>query len=94
MRSEPMVVQAARLAFFGVLLAAIGLTARAPAAPATVPADSFPVATDARLRGSSSTSRAKSTCTFLPLPILTGSSSTFRRLRFDYRLRLARPVAA
>ena len=38
MRSEPMVIQAARLAFFGVLLAAIGLTARAPAAPATVPA--------------------------------------------------------
>src|SRR6516164_9545550 len=57
MRSEPMVVQAARLAFFGVLLAAIGLTARAPAAPATVPADSFPVATDARLGGDETQTR-------------------------------------
>jgi N-acetylmuramoyl-L-alanine amidase len=57
MRSEPMVVQAARLAFSGVLLAAIGLTAQAPAAPATVPADSFPVATDARLGGDETQTR-------------------------------------
>ena len=57
MRSEPMVVQAARLAFFGVLLAAIGWAAQASAAPATVQADSFPVATDARLGGDETQTR-------------------------------------
>ena len=49
MRSEPMVIQAVRLAFFGALIAGIGLAAAALAAPAS--ADSFPVATDARLGG-------------------------------------------
>ena len=55
MRSEPMVIQAARLAFFGVLVAGIGLAAAALAAPAS--ADSFPVATDARLGGDDSQTR-------------------------------------
>jgi N-acetylmuramoyl-L-alanine amidase len=49
MRSEPMVNQAVRLAFFGALIGGIGLAAGALAAPAS--ADSFPVATDARLGG-------------------------------------------
>src|SRR5262252_7010728 len=48
MRSKPMVIQAVRLAFLGALIAGIGL-AGALAAP--VSADSFPLATDARLGG-------------------------------------------
>jgi N-acetylmuramoyl-L-alanine amidase len=55
MRSEPMVIQAVRLAFFGALIAGIGLAAAALAAPAS--ADSFPVATDARLGGDDSQTR-------------------------------------
>jgi N-acetylmuramoyl-L-alanine amidase len=57
MRSEPMVVQAVRLAFFGALIAGIGLAAGARAAPATVSADSFPIATDARLGGDEAQTR-------------------------------------
>jgi N-acetylmuramoyl-L-alanine amidase len=56
MRSEPMVIQAVRLAFFGAL-AGIGLAAGALAAPAPVSADSFPVATDARLGGDDTQTR-------------------------------------
>ena len=55
MRSEPMVIQAVRLAFFGALAAGIGLAAGALAAP--VSADSFPVATDARLGGDDAQTR-------------------------------------
>ena len=55
MRSEPMVIQAVRLAFFGALIAGIGLAAGALAAP--VSADSFPVATDARLGGDDTQTR-------------------------------------
>jgi N-acetylmuramoyl-L-alanine amidase len=55
MRSEPMVIQAVRLAFFGALVAGIGLAAGALAAP--VSADSFPVATDARLGGDDAQTR-------------------------------------
>ena len=55
MRSEPMVIQAVRLAFFGALIAGIGLAAGALAAP--VSADSFPVATDARLGGDETQTR-------------------------------------
>src|SRR6201982_2396735 len=55
MRSEPMVIQAMRLAFFGALVAGTGLAAGALAAP--VSADSFPVATDARLGGDDSQTR-------------------------------------
>jgi N-acetylmuramoyl-L-alanine amidase len=55
MRSEPMVIQAVRLAFFGTLVAGIGLAAGALAAP--VSADSFPVATDARLGGDDTQTR-------------------------------------
>jgi N-acetylmuramoyl-L-alanine amidase len=55
MRSEPMVIQAVRLAFFGALIAGIGLAAAALAAPAS--ADSFPVATDARLGGDDTQTR-------------------------------------
>lgn len=55
MRSEPMVVQAVRLAFFGALIAGIGLAAGAWAAP--VSADSFPIATDARLGGDEAQTR-------------------------------------
>jgi N-acetylmuramoyl-L-alanine amidase len=55
MRSEPMVIQAVRLAFFGALIAGIGLAAAALAAPAST--DSFPVATDARLGGDDSQTR-------------------------------------
>jgi len=57
MRSEPMVIQAVRLAVFGALLAGIGLAAGALAAPAPVSADSFPVATDARLGGDDTQTR-------------------------------------
>jgi N-acetylmuramoyl-L-alanine amidase len=55
MRSEPMVIQAMRLAFFGALVAGTGLAAGALAAP--VSADSFPVATDARLGGDDTQTR-------------------------------------
>ena len=55
MRSEPMVIQAVRLAFFGALAAGIGLAAGALAAP--VSADSFPVASDARLGGDDAQTR-------------------------------------
>src|SRR5215831_5863792 len=55
MRSQPMVIQAMRLAFFGALIAGIGLAASAPAAP--VSADSFPIATDARLGGDETQTR-------------------------------------
>ena len=55
MRSEPMVIQAVRLAFFGALIARIGLAAGALAAPAST--DSFPVATDARLGGDDTQTR-------------------------------------
>ena len=57
MRSEPMVIQAVHLAFFGALIAGIGLAASAPAAPAPVSANSFPVATDARLGGDETQTR-------------------------------------
>jgi N-acetylmuramoyl-L-alanine amidase len=57
MRSQPMVIQAVRLAVFGALIAGIGLAARAHAAPAAAAADSFPVATDARLGGDESQTR-------------------------------------
>jgi N-acetylmuramoyl-L-alanine amidase len=50
-----MVVQAVRLAFFGALIAGIGLAAGAWAAP--VSADSFPIATDARLGGDEAQTR-------------------------------------
>jgi N-acetylmuramoyl-L-alanine amidase len=50
-----MVIQAMRLAFFGALIAGIGLAAGAPAAP--VSADSFPIATDARLGGDETQTR-------------------------------------
>jgi N-acetylmuramoyl-L-alanine amidase len=55
MRSEPMIIQAVRLAFFGALIAGIGLAAGARAAP--VSADSFPIATDARLGGDEAQTR-------------------------------------
>src|ERR1700746_3743305 len=55
MRSEPMVIQAMRLAFFGALVAGTGLAGGALAAP--VSADSFPVATDARLDGDDTQTR-------------------------------------
>jgi N-acetylmuramoyl-L-alanine amidase len=54
MRSEPMVIQAVRLAFFGALIAGIALAAGA-SAPAC--ADSFPVAIDARLGGDDAQTR-------------------------------------
>jgi N-acetylmuramoyl-L-alanine amidase len=50
-----MVIQAVRLAVFGTLIAGIGLAAAAAAAPAA--ADSFPVATDARLGGDETQTR-------------------------------------
>ena len=50
-----MVIQAMRLAFFGALIAGIGLAAGAPATP--VSADSFPIATDARLGGDETQTR-------------------------------------
>lgn len=55
MRSGPMVIQAVRLAFLGALIAGIGLAAGAVAAP--VSADSFPVATDARVGGDETQTR-------------------------------------
>ena len=55
MRSEPMVIQSVRLAFFGALIAGIGFAAGGQAAPVT--ADSFPVATDARLGGDDAQTR-------------------------------------
>jgi N-acetylmuramoyl-L-alanine amidase len=54
MRSEPMVIQAVRLAFFGALIAGIGLAA---GASAPVSADSFPIATDARFGGDDTQTR-------------------------------------
>jgi N-acetylmuramoyl-L-alanine amidase len=55
MRSEPMVIQAVRLAFLGALIAGIGLAAGAVAAP--VSADSFPAVTDARVGGDETQTR-------------------------------------
>jgi N-acetylmuramoyl-L-alanine amidase len=59
MRSEPMVIQAmrlaVRLAFFGALIAGIGFAAGAVGAP--LAADSFPIATDARLGGDETQTR-------------------------------------
>jgi N-acetylmuramoyl-L-alanine amidase len=52
-----MVIQAIRLAFFGALIAGIGFAARAPAAPAPPSADSFPIATDARIGGDEAQTR-------------------------------------
>jgi N-acetylmuramoyl-L-alanine amidase len=57
MRSKPMVIQAVRLAFFGALIAGIGLAASAPAAPVTVSADGFAIATDARIGGDETQTR-------------------------------------
>lgn len=54
MRSQPMVIQAMRLAVFGALIAGMGLAA---GAVTPVFADSFPVATDARLGGDESQTR-------------------------------------
>lgn len=54
MRSQPMVIRAMRLAFFGALIAGMGLAA---GALAPVSADSFPIATDARLGGDESQTR-------------------------------------
>jgi N-acetylmuramoyl-L-alanine amidase len=50
-----MVIQSVRLAFFGALIAGIGFAAGGLAAPVT--ADSFPVATDARLGGDDAQTR-------------------------------------
>ena len=50
-----MVIQSVRLAFFGALIAGIGVAAGGQAAPVT--ADSFPVATDARLGGDDAQTR-------------------------------------
>src|SRR5215472_5703237 len=50
-----MVIQSVRLAFFGALIAGIGFAAGGQAAPVT--ADSFPVATDARLGGDDAQTR-------------------------------------
>jgi len=55
MRSEPMVIQAVRLAFFGALIAGMGLAAGAVGAP--LAADSLPIATDARLGGDENQTR-------------------------------------
>src|SRR5215468_298240 len=57
MKSEPMVFQTVRLALFVAAIAGIGMAPGARAAPATVAADSFPVATDARLGGDDSQTR-------------------------------------
>ena len=57
MRSEPMVIQAMRLAFVGALIAGIGLAAGARAAPATSSADSFPIASEARIGGDENQTR-------------------------------------
>ena len=55
MRSQPMVIQAMRLTFFGALIAGIELAMGALAAP--VSPDSFPVVTDARLGGDETQTR-------------------------------------
>src|ERR1041385_8823551 len=55
MRSQPMVIQAVRLAVFGALFAGIALAAGSRAGPTG--AASFPVATDARLGGDESQTR-------------------------------------
>ena len=59
MRSEPMVIQAVRvavrLAFVGALIAGMGLAAGAAGAP--LAADSLPIATDARLGGDENQTR-------------------------------------
>jgi N-acetylmuramoyl-L-alanine amidase len=52
-----MVIQAVRLAFFGALIAGIGFSPRAPAAPAPISTDSFPIATDVRIGGDESQTR-------------------------------------
>src|SRR5690349_10229450 len=57
MRSVPMVIRAVRLVFFGALIAGIGLAAGASAAPAASSADSFPIATDARIGGDEAQTR-------------------------------------
>ena len=57
MRSKPMVIQAVRLAFFGALIAGIGFAASAPAAPVTISADGFAIATDARIGGDETQTR-------------------------------------
>ena len=57
MRSQPMVIQAVRLAVFGALVAGIAWAAGARAAPTVAAAESFPVATDARLGGDESQTR-------------------------------------
>ena len=55
MRWEPMVVRAARWAFFGVFVAGIGFATAAPMpAPET---DSVPLATDVRLGGDEAQTR-------------------------------------
>ena len=98
MRSQPMVIQAMRLTFFGALIAGIGLATGALAAP--VSADSFPVATDARLGGDETQTRfvvdlsRKIDLHVFTLPIHTASSSTSRRSRFGCCRKPARAVAA
>jgi N-acetylmuramoyl-L-alanine amidase len=53
-----MVVQAARLAFFGALIAGVGVSAGAPAAPGMGAApESFPLASDVRLGGDETLTR-------------------------------------
>jgi N-acetylmuramoyl-L-alanine amidase len=53
-----MVVQAARLAFFGALIAGVGVSAGVPAAPGTGPApESFPLVSDVRLGGDETQTR-------------------------------------
>jgi N-acetylmuramoyl-L-alanine amidase len=52
-----MVIQAMRLAFFGALIAGIGVAGGAAAAPATISAEAFPIATDARIGGDESQTR-------------------------------------
>jgi N-acetylmuramoyl-L-alanine amidase len=54
MRWEPMVVRAARWAFFGMFVGGIGLATAAPQAPET---DSVPFATDVRLGGDEAQTR-------------------------------------
>src|SRR5690242_20027275 len=57
MRSQPMVIRAVRLAVFGALVAGIALAAGGQAAPTMAAAESFPVATDARLGGDENQTR-------------------------------------
>ena len=57
MRSKPMVIQAVHLALFVAVSAVMGLSPGARAAPAPIAADSFPVATDARLGGDETQTR-------------------------------------